>query len=66
MNATPAQFYAEMILTYMRTLPGGSVDQMVDVQMALGLSDDEMETGLRCCVERGWIDLRDGDVAEAS
>lgn len=53
-------------MTHMRTMPGGCAEQMVDVQLALGLSDDEMETGLRWCVERGWIDLSDSAAAEAS
>jgi hypothetical protein len=61
MSALPVQdrprFYAEMICTYMQTLPDGAADQMVDVQMALGLSDVEFEAGLKWCVERGIISL---------
>lgn len=55
------RFYAEMICTYMEQLPDGLADRMVDVQMALGLTDDEMETGLRWCVERGIITLTQSD-----
>ncbi len=62
---TPARFFAEMIVSHMHNLPGGAADQMVDVQLALGLDDAEMEAGLRWCVERGWIDLSDFE-AEAS
>ena len=63
--STPARFYAEMIVSHMQSLPGQSADQMVDVQLALGLTDEEMESGLRWCFERGWIDLSDFE-AEAS
>jgi hypothetical protein len=57
---TPARFYAQMIVSYMRTLPASSAEHMVDVQMALGLSDAEFESGLRWCVERRLIDLSQG------
>lgn len=60
-DANSARFYAHMIYTYMTTLPEGCADQMVDVQLALGLSDDEMELGLRWCVERGLIVLSPHD-----
>jgi hypothetical protein len=56
-NHDMPRFYAEMICTYMEKLPDGAADQMVDVQMALGLSDSEFESGLKWCVERGIITL---------